>query len=971
LGAILDPPVGCVELRVLEANSQPDGTITSHDQYKSTHAAWFEDPDEVLGAIHSIRGVSAYITINPVNRALLARSNRLTKQKATSNDVDVVVLRNILLDFDAKRPTDISSTDAELAAALARRDRVLGEHPEIDAASIWGCSGNGGFILVRLPDYPNDEPHRNAVKEFVDLLSAKYTDQAVEIDRSTCNPSRIMGLVGTVKCKGLDTPDRPHRPITLDSDPAKPRQPLDLVAWLDRHRPPPAPAAAPPSGGNGQATGPDWTTPGGDVEKRAIAYLAKCDPAVSGQKGHNRCFSTACKVGPGFDLPEDVALRLLRDRYNPRCTPPWSEKELLHKVKDAYKKVKRRGWLLQGRNRRAVHGRSAKHKPPPPNNAAPAAAAPRLANFKARITREVIRHEAGETHRHFEITATHEDGTVATTTIAADKFESMAWVPRELGSKFSITPGRSTRDQMRHAIQVDSHRVPVPYVEIYTALGWHTIGGEPVYLHVGGGIGAAGPVAAHVDAQKELTVYSLPAPDEGRFAQGVEKVLVLHDTLGNPAAAVVVCLPYRAVLGPARYVPHFSGSTGTCKTSVACLCTRFFAPGLERDAPMPGRWQATVHGLERLQYEAANVVLPIDNLVADGSEAARELYKADTVFNRQGDLAGRQRMRPDGTLAPTLDPRATVISTGEIDPRRRSALGRSLVVEFEPKKIADSTLDSCHDAARAGHYAATTARYIQHLAAPGRLDAQRGELRRLTVDEQAAARKQAPDCHPRQAEAVAELIAAWRLFLDFAVDRGVLARDRADRYVATVRDELFGLLAAQAGIQHESDPGELFVELVKSLLGSKRAVLSLMDGTRPADDIAGSCGWDRVLISTQNHAYTDWQPASGAARIGWVDDTHVYLDPVVAHAAAERLARETHQVLGTQRQILSRLAETGRLVLDPQTQGTRRRFTRRAVIEKSRRWVIQTLRDEVLDLDPPATATGPQQPTQGVSGAPF
>lgn len=83
------------------------------------------------------------------------------------------------------------------------------------------------------------------------------------------------------------------------------------------------------------------------AEDRAIAYLARCEHAVSGQNGHDKAFKAACKVGPGFDLSPDAALRILLTHYNPRCAPPWSERELAHKVGEAYKVEPRRGWLLE------------------------------------------------------------------------------------------------------------------------------------------------------------------------------------------------------------------------------------------------------------------------------------------------------------------------------------------------------------------------------------------------------------------------------------------------------------------------------------------------------------------------------------------------------------------------------------------------------------------------------------------------
>ena len=99
---------------------------------------------------------------------------------------------------------------------------------------------------------------------------------------------------------------------------------------------------APDAKANGKAPRRNGT----DVEARAIKYLDKCEGAVSGNKGHNKAFGVACRVGPGFDLAPDVAFRLIRDHYNPRCEPEWSETELRHKVEDAYKEEPRRGWLL-------------------------------------------------------------------------------------------------------------------------------------------------------------------------------------------------------------------------------------------------------------------------------------------------------------------------------------------------------------------------------------------------------------------------------------------------------------------------------------------------------------------------------------------------------------------------------------------------------------------------------------------------
>lgn len=84
-----------------------------------------------------------------------------------------------------------------------------------------------------------------------------------------------------------------------------------------------------------------------EITERARRYLARMEASVSGSGGHNALFAAACALAKGFDLPEDLALRLLAEDFNPRCAPPWSERELRHKVKQAAKSDGEAGFLLK------------------------------------------------------------------------------------------------------------------------------------------------------------------------------------------------------------------------------------------------------------------------------------------------------------------------------------------------------------------------------------------------------------------------------------------------------------------------------------------------------------------------------------------------------------------------------------------------------------------------------------------------
>ena len=100
--------------------------------------------------------------------------------------------------------------------------------------------------------------------------------------------------------------------------------------------------------------------------ERARRYVAKCPPAVSGQGGHNATFHVAAVLVHGFALGEADALGLLGE-FNQQCAPPWSESDLIHKIKSATNTVHSlpRGHLL-GDGAKNGSPFSTKPIPPPP-----------------------------------------------------------------------------------------------------------------------------------------------------------------------------------------------------------------------------------------------------------------------------------------------------------------------------------------------------------------------------------------------------------------------------------------------------------------------------------------------------------------------------------------------------------------------------------------------------------------------------
>ena len=82
--------------------------------------------------------------------------------------------------------------------------------------------------------------------------------------------------------------------------------------------------------------------------QRAALWLSKVPPAVSGQSGHSATYTAAVGLVHGFQLSEADSLALLSS-WNQSCQPPWTDRELIHKIREAASKShsKPAGHLLQ------------------------------------------------------------------------------------------------------------------------------------------------------------------------------------------------------------------------------------------------------------------------------------------------------------------------------------------------------------------------------------------------------------------------------------------------------------------------------------------------------------------------------------------------------------------------------------------------------------------------------------------------
>ena len=160
-----------------------------------------------------------YFTLNKIHTGCYGKEqhNKLLFGKSSTKDEEITNYEYILIDFDPKRPSGISSTDKELDKSLDLRTEVYVfllnqgfKEPTI------ALSGNGCHLLYKV-DFVNTEENVLAVKHFLEYLDLRFSNNEVDIDTSVYNPSRICKLYGTLAQKGSNIPERPFRMSKIET----------------------------------------------------------------------------------------------------------------------------------------------------------------------------------------------------------------------------------------------------------------------------------------------------------------------------------------------------------------------------------------------------------------------------------------------------------------------------------------------------------------------------------------------------------------------------------------------------------------------------------------------------------------------------------------------------------------------------------------------------------------------------------
>lgn len=201
---VLQAPGGVYEVRVIATSKN-----------KPIMSGYFKDAETVLNEFDNIdlRNRNVYITLGRVTDDCFARpqSGHFEPNQQATSDPEIVSYRWLFIDFDPVRITNVSSTDAELGKAWELLEVVKAYLQELGFLDpVIAASGNGYHLFYRI-DLPNTDENEKLVVKCLKNLSLMFDTDAVKIDTTNSNPSRICKLHGTLAQKGTSTKERPHR----------------------------------------------------------------------------------------------------------------------------------------------------------------------------------------------------------------------------------------------------------------------------------------------------------------------------------------------------------------------------------------------------------------------------------------------------------------------------------------------------------------------------------------------------------------------------------------------------------------------------------------------------------------------------------------------------------------------------------------------------------------------------------------
>jgi hypothetical protein len=510
----------------------------------------------------------------------------------------------------------------------------------------------------------------------------------------------------------------------------------------------------------------------------------------------------------------------------------------------------------------------------------------RLTNFTARVAEEVVRDDGAETKRIYRLEGEAASKPLPQVEVPAAQFSNMNWVSDKWGLSARITAGQGAKDFTREAIELLSASAASRH--LYAHTGWRKLpGGERVYLHAGGAIGAEG---VEVELEPGLELYTLPeeALSAPELAEAISVSLTFMDIASERITAPLLGAAYLAPLSDIL-VPDFAlwawGSTGSFKSTIAALLLSHF--GSFSETNLPCSFESTANAQERLLFLLKDSVAVVDDWrpAVSRGDASEMDRKAQRLLRAVGNRQGRGRMTSDTALRRSYHPRGVVIATAEAlpeGPAFESAAARALSINVSRDDVDLRRLSELQQSKAA--LAPSMVGYIRWVATRyEKLSQEMPPYRSSLRDNLRAALAGA---HPRIPDDAAALMTSLTVLEAYARSAGALDEKSGAEFQSRAKAGVIAAAKAHTEATQGGDPATRFVELLRSLFDAGRAYAKDREtGKEPPD--YEEIGWERY--ETQHEEGI--RPKRGAEFVGWADGGYLYLDPEAAYATVAGFAQ--------------------------------------------------------------------------------
>lgn len=542
----------------------------------------------------------------------------------------------------------------------------------------------------------------------------------------------------------------------------------------------------------------------------------------------------------------------------------------------------------------------------------------RLCNFDLRIIKEIIKDDGQAKVTCYELAGIYSNKEVIEPfVVSGSDFFNCEFI-KLIGRKAIPVVGPFIREHIRSAIQELSENVKSE--TIYTHTGFRVIGGENVFLHSGGALGASGNNEnIKVDLMmSQLSAYCLE--HEGNQEQiklsirsMIETIKVAPEHVSIPSIAMNFRTPLASIC-PVPNVTFITGPTGSLKSTFLALKLSSFGRSFSHQR-LPGNFESTANSIENIGFRLKDLPFGIDDLAPDGSLS--DIQSKSKVAGKiirgvsNGEGAGRNRMNKDNSLQIPNYFRGSIDMTAEDVVKGSSLRARLSILPLSHGDVDKSLLLKFQEMALNGVFVKCMSAYISWLCP------QLENLRKVVPKRLVELRNQATQAsgHMRTPEAIANMALGFELFLRFAIEKDAISADEATKLNAQAWNAFRVIDEIQKVYLTSEDPCLNFIGYLRAAMGMGKAHMKNYHNHMAAPFTYEAFGWSNDL--------TAGELRPKGVSIGWVDfpEGEIMFEPDSAYMVAQEIARAQGGSINLTRDTMwKRLAEGG-YILKSESEG--------------------------------------------------